>query len=300
MLLTATTLQLLSGFFLGWYYMPEPGLVVEFREEVINYTRSGAEVFYTRLRGVDSIFILLYLHILKKFFLRIYETLDLGLSFLLSQLLLLFLSHLFHGFYSDILWLNCWKIYLDSGSSLDFYNFMQKDYRFMRVEYVTTNMMWDETGGSNFGGNNGGGSNNNPQPNNNGGAIIYDDDTANTANTESSSVFNGTNFFQNLPQVADLSEVQAAHMNSNQFRDAVDDVSSSATMYNQQIPSNSNPVNDQFSENEYMLSNSSGMSQQHQSSTSLSGSVNVNSNWGFNVPTGGSDSRIQHPRQPNF
>ena len=31
MLLIGIVLQLLSGFFLGWYYIPEPGLVVELR-----------------------------------------------------------------------------------------------------------------------------------------------------------------------------------------------------------------------------------------------------------------------------
>jgi|TARA_B110000483_G_scaffold137620_1_gene164582 hypothetical protein len=45
MLLLAIVCQLLSGFFLGWYYIPEPGLVVELREEMFNDTRFGAEVF---------------------------------------------------------------------------------------------------------------------------------------------------------------------------------------------------------------------------------------------------------------
>jgi len=45
MLLLAIVVQLLSGFFLGWYYIPEPGLVVELREEMFNDTRFGSEVF---------------------------------------------------------------------------------------------------------------------------------------------------------------------------------------------------------------------------------------------------------------
>ena len=35
--------------------MPEPGLVVELREEMFSETRFGAEVFYMHVRGVDSL-----------------------------------------------------------------------------------------------------------------------------------------------------------------------------------------------------------------------------------------------------
>jgi len=72
MLLLTIALQLLSGFFLGWYYIPEPGLVIEFREEMFNDTRFGAEIFYMHLRGVDSVFVLSYLHILKKIYIKNY------------------------------------------------------------------------------------------------------------------------------------------------------------------------------------------------------------------------------------
>ena len=68
------SMQLMSGFFLGWYYMPEPGLVIELREEMFNDTRFGAEVFYMHVRGVDTIFVLSYLHILKKMYLKNYVT----------------------------------------------------------------------------------------------------------------------------------------------------------------------------------------------------------------------------------
>lgn len=76
LLLLAIMLQLLSGFFLGWYYIPEPGLVVEMREEMFEETRYGAEVFYMHVRGVDVIFVLSYLHILKKLYLKNYITND--------------------------------------------------------------------------------------------------------------------------------------------------------------------------------------------------------------------------------
>jgi len=74
MLFSVILLQLLSGFFLGWYYMPEPGLVIELREEMFNDTRFGAVVFYMHVRGVDTIFVLSYVHILKKMYLKNYVT----------------------------------------------------------------------------------------------------------------------------------------------------------------------------------------------------------------------------------
>ena len=74
MLLLTILTQLLSGFFLGWYYIPEPGLVIELREEMFNDTRFGAEVFYMHVRGVDVLFVLSYLHIFKKIYLKNYIT----------------------------------------------------------------------------------------------------------------------------------------------------------------------------------------------------------------------------------
>ena len=74
MLLLSILMQLLSGFFLGWYYIPEPGLVVELREEMFNDTRFGAEVFYMHVRGVDTLMVLSYMHILKKIYLKNYIT----------------------------------------------------------------------------------------------------------------------------------------------------------------------------------------------------------------------------------
>jgi hypothetical protein len=41
------------------------------REEMFNDTRFGAEVFYMHVRGVDSLMVLSYMHILKKFILKI-------------------------------------------------------------------------------------------------------------------------------------------------------------------------------------------------------------------------------------
>jgi hypothetical protein len=54
--------------------MPEPGLVVELREEMFSETRFGAEFFYMHVRGVDSLMLLSYLHIFKKIFLKNHVT----------------------------------------------------------------------------------------------------------------------------------------------------------------------------------------------------------------------------------
>jgi quinol-cytochrome oxidoreductase complex cytochrome b subunit len=75
-ILVTILLQLLSGFFLAWYYIPEPGLVIELREEMFEETKYGYEVFNLHVRGVDVIFVLSYFHILKKLFLKNYITAD--------------------------------------------------------------------------------------------------------------------------------------------------------------------------------------------------------------------------------
>ena len=41
-------------------------MVIELREEMFNDTRFGAEVFYMHVRGVDTLMVLSYMHILKK------------------------------------------------------------------------------------------------------------------------------------------------------------------------------------------------------------------------------------------
>lgn len=75
-LFLAICMQLLSGFFLAWYYIPEPGLVIEMREEMFEETRFGLEVYSMHVRGVDVIFLLSYIHILKKIYLKNYVTAD--------------------------------------------------------------------------------------------------------------------------------------------------------------------------------------------------------------------------------
>jgi hypothetical protein len=46
------------------------------REEMFEDTRFGAEVFAMHVRGVDVIFVLSYLHLLKKIYLKNYVTND--------------------------------------------------------------------------------------------------------------------------------------------------------------------------------------------------------------------------------
>ena len=55
---------------MAWYYIPETGLVIELREEMFEETRFGYEVFSMHVRGVDTIFFLSYLHIVKKIYLK--------------------------------------------------------------------------------------------------------------------------------------------------------------------------------------------------------------------------------------
>jgi len=74
--LLAILTQLVSGFFLGWYYIPEPGLVIELREEMFEESRFGLEVYSAHVRGVDSIFLLTYIHVFKKIYLKNYVTSD--------------------------------------------------------------------------------------------------------------------------------------------------------------------------------------------------------------------------------
>jgi quinol-cytochrome oxidoreductase complex cytochrome b subunit len=74
MLIMVIVMQILSGFFFGGYFMPEPGLVIELREEMFNDTRFGSEVFYMHVRGVDTLMVLSYLHIFKKLYLKNYVT----------------------------------------------------------------------------------------------------------------------------------------------------------------------------------------------------------------------------------
>jgi len=64
MLFLTTIRQPLLRFFLGWYYIPKPGLLIELKKEMFNDTRFEAEVFYMHVRDVYTIFVLSYIHII--------------------------------------------------------------------------------------------------------------------------------------------------------------------------------------------------------------------------------------------
>jgi len=63
---------------------------------MFNDTRFGAEVFYMHLRGVDTIFLLTYMHILKKIYLKNYITSEAdgwllgGYAFLIFHVIVVF------------------------------------------------------------------------------------------------------------------------------------------------------------------------------------------------------------------
>lgn len=62
--------QMWSGFLLALYYVPDPSLVMTYREEYMNEIWWFFYVYKVHVVGVDSIFILSYLHILKKLFIK--------------------------------------------------------------------------------------------------------------------------------------------------------------------------------------------------------------------------------------
>lgn len=69
-LFTAILVQIATGFYLACYYLPEPGLIIELREEMFVDTRYGFEIYSMHVRGVDVLFTCSYWHIVKKIYLR--------------------------------------------------------------------------------------------------------------------------------------------------------------------------------------------------------------------------------------
>lgn len=62
--------QMWSGLLLSLYYIPDPSLVISYREEYMNEVWWFWYVHKIHVIGVDSIFILSYLHIIKKIFIK--------------------------------------------------------------------------------------------------------------------------------------------------------------------------------------------------------------------------------------
>ena len=63
-------IQILSGILLSLYYLPEPSLVMTFREEYINEVWWFFYVYKAHVVGVDCIFTLSYMHIFKKIYIK--------------------------------------------------------------------------------------------------------------------------------------------------------------------------------------------------------------------------------------
>jgi len=70
--------QFWSGFLLALFYVPDPTYVSTLREEYMNEVWWFAYVYKTHVVGVDSIFVLSYLHITKKVFIKNFLGAELG------------------------------------------------------------------------------------------------------------------------------------------------------------------------------------------------------------------------------
>jgi len=69
--------QVFSGILLSLYYIPDPTMVMTLREEYMNEIWWFPYVYKTHLVGVDSIFVLSYLHIFKKIYIKNFVGADL-------------------------------------------------------------------------------------------------------------------------------------------------------------------------------------------------------------------------------
>jgi len=69
-LLISMIIQIGSGILLSLYYVPDPSLVITFREEYMNEVWWYFYVYKAHVIGVDCIFTLSYLHIFKKIYIK--------------------------------------------------------------------------------------------------------------------------------------------------------------------------------------------------------------------------------------
>lgn len=75
-LLVNMVCQMASGLLLALYYIPDPSFVMTFREEYMNEVWWFFYVHRLHVVGVDTIFVLSYLHLLKKVYLKNYVGAD--------------------------------------------------------------------------------------------------------------------------------------------------------------------------------------------------------------------------------
>lgn len=76
-LLVGIYIQMYSGLLLALYYLPDPSFTISIREDLFMEVWWFLYVYKAHVIGVDLIFVLSYLHILKKFYLRNYAEGDL-------------------------------------------------------------------------------------------------------------------------------------------------------------------------------------------------------------------------------
>lgn len=69
-ILISIIFQMLSGFLLALTYVPDPTFVITFREEYINEMWFFFWIYKIHVVGVDCIFVLSYMHILKKIWIK--------------------------------------------------------------------------------------------------------------------------------------------------------------------------------------------------------------------------------------
>ncbi len=76
-LLVGMYAQMYSGFLLSIFYLPDPSFVIPTREDLFMEVWWFGYVYKAHVIGVDILFTLSYLHILKKFYLKNYSEGDL-------------------------------------------------------------------------------------------------------------------------------------------------------------------------------------------------------------------------------
>jgi len=76
-LLVGMYVQMYSGVLLSLYYLPDPSFTMAIREDLLMEVWWFLYVYKAHVIGVDLLFTLSYLHILKKFYLRNYAEGDL-------------------------------------------------------------------------------------------------------------------------------------------------------------------------------------------------------------------------------
>lgn len=73
-MLIIAAVQVVSSFYLGWYFIPESGILADARDCMLDNTRFGVEFYYIHSATTDSLFVLSYLCIFKGIYSKNYIT----------------------------------------------------------------------------------------------------------------------------------------------------------------------------------------------------------------------------------